>query len=124
MLKVNQTITPVTPLTLKDDGKYYLSSDFNETVSKEVVTWILESNLQINKPKELTLIITSYGGLVTSAFSIIDVMRSSKIPVHTVGLGIVSSCGLLTFMAGQKGKRILTENTSILSHQYSWARNS
>jgi ATP-dependent Clp protease protease subunit len=33
---------------------------------------------------------------------------------------MVASCGVVTFMAGEKGHRTLTPNTSILSHQYSW----
>ena len=53
-------------------------------------------------------------------FALIDVMRSSKIPIHTVGLGVIASCGLLLFINGKKGERTLTPNTSILSHQYSW----
>ena len=47
-------------------------------------------------------------------------MKGSGIPIKTVGLGMIASCGILTFMAGHKGSRILTPNTSILSHQYSW----
>jgi ATP-dependent Clp protease protease subunit len=35
-------------------------------------------------------------------------------------MGMIASCGLLMFISGAKGKRILTPNTSILSHQYSW----
>jgi ATP-dependent Clp protease protease subunit len=37
-----------------------------------------------------------------------------------VGLGQISSSGLLIFLAGAQGRRILTPNTSILSHQFSW----
>jgi ATP-dependent Clp protease protease subunit len=37
-----------------------------------------------------------------------------------VGLGTIASSGLLIFMAGHRGRRMLTPNTSILSHQYSW----
>ena len=47
-------------------------------------------------------------------------MKGSAIPVHTLGLGQISSWGLLTFMSGHKGNRVLTPLTSILSHQYSW----
>jgi ATP-dependent Clp protease protease subunit len=47
-------------------------------------------------------------------------MKASAIPIKTVGLGSIASCGLLIFLAGTKGRRILTPNTSILSHQYSW----
>lgn len=83
-----------------------------------MVTWILEANIQKKKHDKLTLIVTSYGGYVVSGFAIIDAMRGSSIPVDTVGLGVISSCGLLIFMAGRKGHRILTPNTSILSHQW------
>ena len=35
-------------------------------------------------------------------------------------MGLIASCGVLTMMAGVKGKRILTPNTSVMSHQFSW----
>ena len=57
---------------------------------------------------------------VPSCFALIDIMKGSRIPIHTVGLGVIASCGLLLFITGEKGKRTLTPNTSILSHQYSW----
>jgi len=106
-------------VTLKEKGIYFLSAGFDETSAKDVVTWILESNF-LPKPKfdHLTLIINSPGGEVAAAFSIIDIMRGSPIPVHTLGLGTIASCGLLTFMAG--AHRVVTPNTAILSHQYAW----
>ena len=107
--------------TLRDRGVFIISDVFNAVLAKNVVTWILESNLSPNRKYEnLTLIINSPGGEVNSAFAIIDAMKGSFIPVHTIGLGQISSCGLLTFLAGTKGHRILTPNTSILSHQWSW----
>ena len=33
---------------------------------------------------------------------------------------MIASCGLLLFISGTKGRRMLTPNTSILSHQFSW----
>ena len=73
-----------------------------------------------NRLENITLIVNSPGGEVTSAFALIDIMQGSRIPVHTLGLGQISSAGLLIFMAGKKGFRTVTPNTSILSHQYSW----
>src|SRR5574344_1834410 len=58
----------------------------------------------------LTLIINSPGGDLNSAFAIIDCMKGSALPVHTIGLGLIASCGILTFMSGEKGHRILTPN--------------
>jgi ATP-dependent Clp protease, protease subunit len=43
-----------------------------------------------------------------------------QFPIRTIGLGQIASAGLLIFASGSKGQRILTPNTSILSHQYSW----
>ena len=45
---------------------------------------------------------------------------SSQIPIKTVGLGTIASAGLLIFISGTAGRRVLTPNTSILSHQFSW----
>ena len=64
--------------------------------------------------------ICSPGGEMPPCFALIDIMKGSKIPIHTIGLGLIASCGLLLFISGEKGKRILTPNTSILSHQFSW----
>lgn len=110
-------------LKLFDRGIYFLSTDINPESAATVVNWILEANInqKLNKFKHLTLIINSPGGNVTSSFAITDTMRGSAVPVHTIGLGMIASCGLLVFMAGAKGHRVLTPNTSILSHQYSWA---
>jgi len=106
-------------ISLRDRGIYFMSKDFDEDSAKDVVTWILESNFRKDPEyKHLTLIINSNGGDTGAAFSMIDILRGSKIPVHTLGLGTIASCGLLLFMAGKH--RILTPNTSILSHQYAW----
>lgn len=109
------------PNSLSDYGIYYFCNEFSHQSVKDVITWILDSNFQDKTPYEnLTLIITSYGGDLSAAFALIDVMRGSAIPVYTVGLGVIASAGLMTFISGQKGHRIVTPNTSILSHQWSW----
>jgi len=88
---------------------------------KPVIEWILHENyVKKKKLKELLLMICSEGGDLEPTFALIDVMRNSKIPIKTVGLGQIASCGLLIFLAGAAGRRVLTPNTSILSHQFSW----
>lgn len=105
-----------------ESGIIYFSDHFDSTTTKPVISTIIEKNLlpQNERPKEITLVINSPGGEVHSAFALIDTMKGSAIPVKTVGLGMIASCGLLTFMSGTKGRRVITPNTSILSHQYSW----
>jgi len=106
---------------LQDAGMYVFMGDVDHESIKPIVEWILVENHVIKKKKkELLLMICSPGGDMEAAFALIDVMRSSSIPIKTVGLGQVASCGLMIFLSGAPGRRILTPNTSILSHQYSW----
>jgi ATP-dependent Clp protease protease subunit len=112
-------------LQLSDSGEskhsfFLMMEDINLQSVKQAVEWIFEANFTEERPEMLNLIITSPGGDLNAAFALIDVMRGSAIPVRTIGLGQIASAGLMIFIAGEKGQRILTPNTSILSHQYSW----
>lgn len=94
--------------------------DIDLPACKQAVEWVFEANFAEQKPELLNMIITSPGGDLSAAFALIDVMRGSAIPIRTIGLGQIASAGLLIFTSGTKGQRILTPNTSILSHQYTW----
>lgn len=112
-------------LQLTDGGDskhsfFLMMEEISLTTVKAATEWILEANFTEDRPEMLNLIITSPGGDLNAAFALIDVMRGSAVPVRTIGLGQIASAGLMIFIAGEKGQRILTPNTSILSHQYSW----
>lgn len=109
---------------LLTNGIFMFMGDVTIATMKPLIDWILSENLKNNRQKELTLGICSPGGDLNACFALIDVMKGSKIPIKTVGLGMIASCGLLMFITGTKGKRILTPNTSILSHQYSWGQGT
>ena len=102
-------------------GHHVFMSEVTQETMKPLIDWIIAENFnQEKKKKELTLGICSPGGDLNACFALVDVMKGSKIPIRTIGMGMIASCGLLMFISGEKGKRILTPNTSILSHQYSW----
>jgi ATP-dependent Clp protease protease subunit len=100
---------------------FFMNEVSNDTV-RPICEWIFGNNFDTSdvRPNELTLVINSPGGSLHDAFALIDIMKGSQIPIRTIGLGLVASAGLLIFMAGEKGKRTLTPNTSVLSHQWSW----
>lgn len=107
--------------TIEDHHYYLFNDDFNSKSTGDLIKFIIERNLIVkDRPKMMKVIVNSPGGEVSSAFALIDTMKGSKIPIYTYGLGEIASCGLLTFIAGEKGKRFVTRNTSILSHQFSW----
>lgn len=99
---------------------YLFMDEVTLATTKPMVEWIFEANFSEERPDMLNLLVCSPGGDLNAAFALIDTMRGSAIPVRTIGLGQIASAGLMIFIAGDKGKRILTPNTSILSHQYSW----
>ena len=106
---------------LADAGMFVFMGEVAADNIKPVIEWILHENyVSKKKKKELLLMICSEGGDTAAAFALIDVMKSSRLHIKTVGLGQVASAGLLIFLAGSSGRRILTPNTSILSHQFSW----
>jgi ATP-dependent Clp protease protease subunit len=64
------------------------------------------------------MVINSPGGSCPAGFSIIDIMEWSRIPIYTTGIGMIASMALLIFMSGEKGRRVITPRTSILSHRF------
>ena len=112
--------TAVEPVVLYNKGIYLLMDTITPESCKDDIEFVLKQNAEKKKQKRLQFMICSPGGDVPSCFALIDIMKGSKIPIHTIGLGVIASCGLLLFITGEKGKRTLTPNTSILSHQYSW----
>lgn len=107
--------------TLEDFHYFQFNKEFDRESCGEAIEFILVRNLlEEDRPRQMKMLINSPGGDVASAFALIDTMKGSRIPVHTYGLGEICSCGLMTFIAGYRGKRFVTRNTAILSHQYSW----
>lgn len=105
--------------SLRKHGIYVFMDEVTAESVRPIVEWILHENyIAVHKKKELLLMVCSEGGDLSACFALIDTMRASQIPIKTVGLGLIASCGLLIFITGAKGRRVLTPNTSILSHQF------
>ena len=110
---------PATELFLR--GHHVFMAEVTQETMKPLIDWIIAENYNKDKKKkELTLGICSPGGDLNACFALVDIMKGSKIPIRTIGMGMIASCGLLMFISGEKGRRVLTPNTSILSHQFSW----
>jgi len=72
-------------------------------------------NITQNMKLEIFLHLTTDGGCITSAFSIIDCMEGLSIPVHTVIDSNVSSAGTLISIHGVK--RYICKNSYVLIHE-------
>ncbi len=73
--------------------------------------------------KPIKIFINSDGGSVCAVLHVIDMIRLSKTPVYTIGLGRAYSAGGLLLMAGHK--RYIFPHTSCLIHDgSSWSAGS
>ena len=108
------------------ERKLYLKEDVDE---KSVMP-LIEAIHRINdddaeKEKEyngwerepIKLYIYTYGGACYAGFALIDVIRASKTPVHTIVLGTAMSMGIFIFNAGHK--RLIGEHATLLYHDVS-----
>jgi ATP-dependent Clp protease protease subunit len=103
---------------LDDYGIIYMSGAINSGVAETICKQIIEYNIK-GEANQIQMIINSPGGSCPAGFSIIDIMEWSRIPIYTTGIGMIASMGLLIFMTGEKGRRVITPRTSILSHRFS-----
>ena len=65
----------------------------------------------------IKLYIYTYGGACYACFALIDTIRASKTPVHTIVLGTAMSAGIFIFNAGHK--RLIGEHATLLYHDVS-----
>lgn len=114
------TATDIVDVTLLNHSTYYLCGEISEETIEPCIKWILHENMATkSSTKLLTLYINTFGGSLYEAFGLIDVMKNSRLPIRTIGVGAVMSAGFMIFICGSKGHRHLGMNTGVMCHQYS-----
>ena len=104
---------------LLDNHMFFLNGDIDIENVDRCIRWIEYENMDSTKPKLLTLYVNTPGGDLYQTFALIDIMRSSKHPIRTIGLGNIMSGGFLIFVCGTKGERYIAANAGIMCHQLS-----
>ena len=104
---------------LLDNHMFFLNGDIDVENVDRCIKWIEYENMDSTKPKLLTLYVNTPGGDLYQTFALIDIMRSSKHPIRTIGLGNIMSGGFLIFVCGTKGERYIAANAGIMCHQLS-----
>jgi len=87
---------------------------YDETTEK-----LIEEMLELNSisKEPINLIINSPGGVVTSAFAIIDIMEAIESPVNTIVLGDAMSASVIIASSG--AKRYISKNSQFMVHEAS-----
>jgi ATP-dependent Clp protease protease subunit len=115
-------------ITVKGNHIWFTPSVSKRTTNK-LIRIIHDKNLEYNEsraelseyanltPKPIYLHINSYGGDLLAVMAVIDTIRNSQIPIHTIIEGCSASAATLMSVVGHK--RLITENSFMLIHQLS-----
>lgn len=99
-----------------EQRRVFLWGQVDDTSARYVIERILYLN-ELDRGKEITLMINSPGGLNTSGFAILDVMNGVESPISTLCLGFAASFGALLLISGEKGRRFVTPHARVMLHQ-------
>ncbi len=102
------------------ENNLYLEGEINSKSAKEITTYIIEANFPPPDMPEvayINLFINSLGGCMESTFSMISVIKASKVPIRTIAMGSCASGGLMTAISGHI--RLVDEYCSVMSHTLS-----
>jgi ATP-dependent Clp protease protease subunit len=117
--KEPQQLLQVDTFSLQSIGAYMLFSEIDEDSAQDLCEFLIKANYIFPPDQPLTLLINSPGGLVYDAFGIIDLIECSRLEIQTVAIGAVASMAALVFTAGTPGKRVMSRNSYIMTHQFS-----
>ena len=98
---------------------YEIDDNYNLlTLAKEIVRLNKDEAKGVD-PEPITIFIHSYGGDLSQAQFLCDLIETSHIPIITVATGAAMSAGLLIFLSGKK--RYAFKHSQLLIHQGSAA---
>ena len=102
----------------------------SDSIKADSVKGVIETIMNINhdddlkeadykdwERKPIKLFINSFGGSVYDGLSLVDIIKQSKTPVHTISIGSSMSMGLWIYLAGHK--RFVGENATLMFHDIS-----
>ena len=70
-----------------------------------------------NPNADISMYINSPGGEVSAGLAIMNTMQYIKPNVSTIGMGVVASMASVLLAAGEKGKRFLLPDSTVMIHQ-------
>ena len=107
----------------RENRTFYIDYEIDEDYSLvELAKIIIQMNFEekdIESPEPIRLFIHSYGGDIEQSLFFCDLVKSSRIPIITIGMGVAMSAGFLIFLSGKK--RFAFSHTSMLVHSGSAA---
>lgn len=101
------------------DRKHFLTDVVDSVTIDDICKAIMQYNkddygLEPEQRKPITLYLDTPGGEVTAGLKLIDMIQSSKTPVHIVNTGCCYSMGFMIYVVGHR--RVASRNATFLMH--------
>ena len=108
------------------DNRIITLGDIDEENANDIIQFIHEINYldagKAEKKREpIILIINSYGGDIYRGFGVVDAIKDSITPVHTVCYGAALSMGFIIMASGHK--RSASKHSTFMYHEILWSLN-
>lgn len=94
----------------------FLGTPINDQIANLVVAQLLYLDRE-DPDKDISLYISSPGGVITSGLAIYDTIRLIRADVSTICVGMAASMATVLLCAGAAGKRYALPNSTIHMHQ-------
>ena len=104
-----------------DRRHIHICGEISTEVSTEIVGLLTQWE-ETPDPTPIKIYINTFGGQLSSAFAIADIVENNKLPVVTYGIGQVFSAGFIILLSGIK--RYLYPNTDLMFHNFSTSIDS
>ena len=101
---------------LLNDRVIFLGGGVNDDAANSIVAQLLFLSNEDAK-SDIHFYINSPGGSISAGLAIFDTMQFIRPPVATYCIGLAASMGAWLLAAGEKGKRHVLPNSSVLLHQ-------
>ena len=104
---------------LEKERKIFLEFDVDPNIMaiyRMIMRWNIEdSGVEVEKRRPIKLYIMSYGGNIDYMWALLDAIRLSRTPVHTINVGVAASAAALLFMSGHV--RFMLPNAKVMIHE-------
>ncbi len=94
----------------------FLNTPINDQIANIIIAQLLFLERE-DPDRDISLYITSPGGVVSAGLAIYDTMQLISSDVSTICLGMAASMATLLLSGGKKGKRYALPNSTIHMHQ-------
>ncbi len=94
----------------------FLGTPINDQIANLVVAQLLYLDRE-DPDKDISLYISSPGGVITSGLAIYDTLQLIRADVSTICVGMAASMATVLLCAGAPGKRYALPNSTIHMHQ-------